>query len=201
MKKYALIITAVLVLIITVLGISYVVNADNASSEKLAEDTGAALKEGAQILAGDDPSEYASGQENIVMSIEGMDISDGFYKYKLGLMTSIGYDDPGAAMIDLLKKYAVQWKFAAEKNILPTEEEIAAEVEANKEAIYEDENAYASLLSFLKGAGLTESEYWDIIQTKYEAQYALAGVKVAEYCKEHDVSEPEWKDADVKLYD
>ena len=208
MKKGSVIFTvAVAMICVSVFGIFEFVNADNTSSENLAESTGENLKEGAEMLLDGgvstqtvDNSKIGEGQK-MIMNINGIDISEGFYKYKLGLMSSIGYEDPEAATIDLIKKYAVQWKFAEENGILPGEAEVLAEVKANRDPIYENSDAYDSMVAFLDGAGITESEYWDIIQTKYEAPYALVGVKVSDYCKKNNLDEPEWKDADVKFYE
>lgn len=208
MKKGSVIFTvAVAMICVSVFGIFEFVNADNTSSEKLAESTGENLREGAEMLLDDgvstqtvDNGKIGEGQK-MIMNINGIDISEGFYKYKLGLMSSIGYEDPEAATIDLIKKYAVQWKFAEENGILPGEAEVLAEVKANRDPIYENSDAYDSMVAFLDGAGITESEYWDIIQTKYEAPYALVGVKVSDYCKKNNLDEPEWKDADVKFYE
>ena len=208
MKKGSVIFTvAVAMICVSVFGIFEFVNADNTSSEKLAESTGENLREGAEMLLDDgfstqtvDNGKIGEGQK-MIMNINGIDISEGFYKYKLGLMSSIGYEDPEAATIDLIKKYAVQWKFAEENGILPSEAEVLAEVKANRDPIYENSDAYDSMVAFLDGAGITESEYWDIIQTKYEAPYALVGVKVSDYCKKNNLDEPEWKDADVKFYE
>ena len=208
MKKGSVIFAvAVAMICVSVFGIFEFVNADNRSSEKLAESTGENLKEGAEMLLDGgvstqtaDNSKIGEGQK-MIMNINGIDISEGFYKYKLGLMSSIGYEDPEAATIDLIKKYAVQWKFAEENGILPSEAEVLAEVKANRDPIYENSDAYDSMVAFLDGAGITESEYWDIIQTKYEAPYALVGVKVSDYCKKNNLDEPEWKDADVKFYE
>ena len=208
MKKSSVIFTvAVAMICVSVFGIFEFVNADNTSSEKLAESTGENLREGAEMLLNGgvstqtvDNGKIGEGQK-MIMNINGIDISEGFYKYKLGLMSSIGYEDPEAATIDLIKKYAVQWKFAEENGILPGEAEVLAEVKANRDPIYENSDAYDSMVAFLDGAGITESEYWDIIQTKYEAPYALVGVKVSDYCKKNNLDEPEWKDADVKFYE
>ena len=208
MKKGSVIFTvAVAMICVSVFGIFEFVNADNTSSEKLAESTGENLREGAEMLLDDgvstqtvDNGKIGEGQK-MIMNINGIDISEGFYKYKLGLMSSIGYEDPETATIDLLKKYAVQWKFAEENGILPSEAEVLAEVKANRDPIYENSDAYDSMVAFLDGAGITESEYWDIIQTKYEAPYALVGVKISDYCKKNNLDEPEWKDADVKFYE
>lgn len=208
MKKSSVIFTvAVAMICVSVFGIFEFVNADNTSSEKLAESTGENLREGAEMLLNGgvstqtvDNGKIGEGQK-MIMNINGIDISEGFYKYKLGLMSSIGYEDPEAATIDLIKKYAVQWKFAEENGILPSEAEVLAEVKANRDPIYENSDAYDSMVAFLDGAGITESEYWDIIQTKYEAPYALVGVKVSDYCKKNNLDEPEWKDADVKFYE
>ena len=208
MKKGSVIFTvAVAMICVSVFGIFEFVNADNTLSEKLAESTGENLREGAEMLLDGgvstqtvDNSKIGEGQK-MIMNINGIDISEGFYKYKLGLMSSIGYEDPEAATIDLIKKYAVQWKFAEENGILPGEAEVLAEVKANRDPIYENSDAYDSMVAFLDGAGITESEYWDIIQTKYEAPYALVGVKVSDYCKKNNLDEPEWKDADVKFYE
>ena len=208
MKKSSVIFTvAVAMICVSVFGIFEFVNADNISSEKLAESTGENLREGAEMLLNGgvstqtvDNGKIGEGQK-MIMNINGIDISEGFYKYKLGLMSSIGYEDPEAATIDLIKKYAVQWKFAEENGILPSEAEVLAEVKANRDPIYENSDAYDSMVAFLDGAGITESEYWDIIQTKYEAPYALVGVKVSDYCKKNNLDEPEWKDADVKFYE
>ena len=208
MKKGSVIFTvAVAMICVSVFGIFEFVNADNTSSEKLAESTGENLREGAEMLLDGgvstqtvDNSKIGEGQK-MIMNINGIDISKGFYKYKLGLMSSIGYEDTEAATIDLIKKYAVQWKFAEENGILPSEAEVLAEVKANRDPIYENSDAYDSMVAFLDGAGITESEYWDIIQTKYEAPYALVGVKVSDYCKKNNLDEPEWKDADVKFYE
>ena len=208
MKKGSVIFTvAVAMICVSVFGIFEFVNADNTSSEKLAESTGENLREGAEMLLDGgvstqtvDNGKIGEGQK-MIMNINGIDISEGFYKYKLGLMPSIGYENPEAATIDLIKKYAVQWKFAEENGILPSEAEVLAEVKANRDPIYENSDAYDSMVAFLDGAGITESEYWDIIQTKYEAPYALVGVKVSDYCKKNNLDEPEWKDADVKFYE
>lgn len=208
MKKGSVIFTvAVAMICVSVFGIFEFVNADNTSSEKLAESTGENLREGAEMLLDGgvstqtvDNGKIGEGQK-MIMNINGIDISEGFYKYKLGLMSSIGYEDPEAATIDLIKKYAVQWKFAEENGILPSEAEVLAEVKANRDPIYENSDAYDSMVAFLDGAGITESEYWDIIQTKYEAPYALVGVKVSDYCKKNNLDEPKWKDADVKFYE
>ena len=208
MKKGSVIFTVAFAMIcVSVFGIFEFVNADNTSSEKLAESTGENLREGAEMLLNGgvstqtvDNGKIDEGQK-MIMNINGIDISEGFYKYKLGLMSSIGYEDPETATIDLIKKYAVQWKFAEENGILPSEAEVLAEVKANRDPIYENSDAYDSMVAFLDGAGITESEYWDIIQTKYEAPYALVGVKVSDYCKKNNLDEPEWKDADVKFYE
>lgn len=208
MKKGSVIFAVAFAMIcVSVFGIFEFVNADNTSSEKLAESTGENLREGAEMLLDGgvstqtvDNGKIGEGQK-MIMNINGIDISEGFYKYKLGLMSSIGYEDPEAATIDLIKKYAVQWKFAEENGILPSEAEVLAEVKANRDPIYENSDAYDSMVAFLDGAGITESEYWDIIQTKYEAPYALVGVKVSDYCKKNNLDEPEWKDADVKFYE
>ena len=208
MKKGSVIFAVAFAMIcVSVFGIFEFVNADNTSSEKLAESTGETLREGAEMLLDDgfstqtvDNGKIGEGQK-MIMNINGIDISEEFYKYKLGLMSSIGYEDPEAATIDLIKKYAVQWKFAEENGILPGEAEVLAEVKANRDPIYENSDAYDSMVAFLDGAGITESEYWDIIQTKYEAPYALVGVKVSDYCKKNNLDEPEWKDADVKFYE
>ena len=208
MKKGSVIFTvAVAMICVSVFGIFEFVNADNTSSEKLAESTGENLREGAEMLlnGGVSTQTVDNGKigedQKMIMNINGIDISEGFYKYKLGLMSSIGYEDPEAATIDLIKKYAVKWKFAEENGILPSEAEVLAEVKANRDPIYENSDAYDSMVAFLDGAGITESEYWDIIQTKYEAPYALVGVKVSDYCKKNNLDEPEWKDADVKFYE
>ena len=208
MKKGSVIFAVAFAMIcVSVFGIFEFVNADNTSSEKLAESTGETLREGAEMLLDDgfstqtvDNGKIGEGQK-MIMNINGIDISEGFYKYKLGLMSSIGYENPEAATIDLIKKYAVQWKFAEENGILPSEAEVLAEVKANRDPIYENSDAYDSMVAFLDGTGITESEYWDIIQTKYEAPYALVGVKVSDYCKKNNLDEPEWKDADVKFYE
>ena len=208
MKKGLVIFAVAFAMIcVSVFGIFEFVNADNTSSEKLAESTGKNLRKGAEMLLDGgvstqtvDNSKIGESQK-MIMNINGIDISEGFYKYKLGLMSSIGYEDPEAATIDLIKKYAVQWKFAEENGILPSEAEVLAEVKANRDPIYENSDAYDSMVAFLDGAGITESEYWDIIQTKYEAPYALVGVKVSDYCKKNNLDEPEWKDADVKFYE
>lgn len=208
MKKGSVIFTvAVAMICVSVFGIFEFVNADNTSGEKLAESTGKNLRKGAEMLldGGVSTQTVDNGKigesQKMIMNINGIDISEGFYKYKLGLMSSIGYEDPEAATIDLIKKYAVQWKFAEENGILPSEAEVLAEVKANRDPIYENSDAYDSMVAFLDGAGITESEYWDIIQTKYEAPYALVGVKVSDYCKKNNLDEPEWKDADVKFYE
>ena len=208
MKKGSVIFTVAFAMIcVSIFGIFEFVNADNTSSEKLAESTGENLREGAEMLldGGVSTQTVDNGKigesQKMIMNINGIDISEGFYKYKLGLMSSIGYEDPEATTIDLIKKYAVQWKFAEENGILPSEAEVLAEVKANRNPIYENSDAYDSMVAFLDGAGITESEYWDIIQTKYEAPYALVGVKVSDYCKKNNLDEPEWKDADVKFYE
>lgn len=59
------------------------------------------------------------------------------------------------------------------------------------------DGAHDAMVSFLNGAELTEHEYWDIIQTEYEAPYALLNEMIAAYCSENDVSALQWDDAEV----
>ena len=142
MKKGSVIFAVAFAMIcVSIFGIFEFVNADNTSSEKLAESTGENLREGAEMLLDGgvstqtvDNGKIGEGQK-MIMNINGIDISEGFYKYKLGLMSSIGYENPEASTIDLIKKYAVQWKFAEEKGILPSEAEVLAEVKANRDPI------------------------------------------------------------------
>ena len=204
MKKNIVIIAAAAVVVCAVIfGVFKFVNADDAPGGGSASNTGEGLRDGAHMLlnegwAIDLPgSERPVGDQNAVMSINGVDVSNGFYQYKLGLMTSVGSDDPEAATLDLLKKYVVQWQFADENGILPDEKEIADAVRANRDPIDEDEAAHDAMVSFLNGAELTEHEYWDIIQTEYEAPYALLNEMIAAYCSENDVSAPQWDDAEV----
>ena len=81
-----------------------------------------------------------------------------------------------------IKKEVWEREFAEKNSLMPTDEEIRAYVETNKEGFHSTEEGKALIKALCEGMGLTEDEYWKYHE-KYEAPLAVIHNKVEQFAK------------------
>ena len=69
------------------------------------------------------------------------------------------------------------------------------------EAANSDPENREIMLSIVQSMGLTEAEYFEIIQPKYEVPYILIEQNISEYCEENGVDKPAWENAELNIKD
>ena len=78
------------------------------------------------------------------------------------------YENPKEEAWESIKKEVWEREFAEKNSLMPTDEEIRAYVETNKEGFHSTEEGKALIKALCEGMGLTEDEYW-----KYDIPYFL----------------------------
>ena len=176
------------------------------SSVQSAAEVGSAVKTAAIALKDSDSSgifETDSGtkQEDAVMTIMEKSVSKAYFDYRASLYSACDSSNPVKDAEDLMKKQAVQWSFAEEHGLLPSEQEIREYCISIREAANSDPENREIMLSIVQSMGLTEAEYFEIIQPKYEVPYILIEQNISEYCEENGVDKPAWENAELNIKD
>ena len=176
------------------------------SSVQSAAEVGAAVKTAAIALKNSDSSgifETDSGtrREDAVMTIMGKSVGKAYFDYRVSLYSACDSLNPVKDAEDLMKKQAVQWSFAEEHGLLPSEQEIREYCDSIREAANSDPENREIMLSIVQSMGLTEAEYFDIIQPKYEVPYILIEQNISEYCEENGVDKPDWENVELNIKD
>lgn len=92
------------------------------------------------------------------------------------------YENPKEEAWESIKKEVWEREFAEKNSLMPTDEEIRAYVETNKEGFHSTEEGKALIKALCEGMGLTEDEYWKYHE-KYEAPLAVIHNKVEQFAK------------------
>lgn len=92
------------------------------------------------------------------------------------------YENPKEEAWESIKKEVWEREFAEKNSLMPTDEEIRAYVETNKEGFHSTEEGKALIKALCEGMGLTEDEYWEYHE-KYEAPLAVIHNKVEQFAK------------------
>lgn len=176
------------------------------SSVQSATEAGAAVKTAAIALKNSDSSgifetDSKRKQEDVVMTIMGKSVSKVYFDYRASLYSACDNSNPVKDAEDLMKKQAVQWSFAEEHGLLPSEQEIMEYCNSMREAANSDPENREIMSAIVQSMGLTEAEYFEIIQPKYEVPYILIEQNISEYCEENGVDKPAWENAELNIKD
>lgn len=114
----------------------------------------------------------------------GTKISKAYFdaRYASYKSSPLEYENPKEEAWESIKKEVWEREFAEKNSLMPTDEEIRAYVETNKEGFHSTEEGKALIKALCEGMGLTEDEYWEYHE-KYEAPLAVIHNKVEQFAK------------------
>lgn len=70
-----------------------------------------------------------------------------------------------------------------------------------REAANSDPENREIMSAIVQNMGLTEAEYFEVIQPKYEVPYIIIEQNISEYCEENGVDQPDWKKVELNIKD
>lgn len=114
----------------------------------------------------------------------GTKISKAYFdaRYASYKSSPLQYENPKEEAWESIKKEVWEREFAEKNSLMPTDEEIRAYVETNKEGFHSTEEGKALIKALCEGMDLTEDEYWEYHE-KYEAPLAVIHNKVEQFAK------------------
>lgn len=183
-----------------------------AKDTKSTIEMGSAMKEAAAELKNSGKSgiskvefEYQNGQNteytNAAMSIMGYTIDKTYFKYRVSLYSACGSSQPITDATELMKQQTAEWDFAQRNGLLPSEKDITDYCNTIRKTADSDKENKEILSGLIKSMGLTEDEYFNIIQYKYEAPFILISENIGIYCKENNINPPDWQDVKAEIID
>lgn len=175
-------------------------------NEIIPADIGSAAKESALALKDSGSKgiyETDSGQEteDVVMSIMGKSVDKVYFDYRASLYAACGSRDPVKEAENLIKRQVAQQNFAEKYNLVPSEQEIAEYCNSIRQQANSDPESRKIMSDIIGSMGLTEDEYFNIIQPGYEVPYVIVEQNVAEYCEKNDLDVPDGRKAEVNHKD
>lgn len=187
MKKNVVIIVAIVFLLGLVLGFAFekeIPGADKAS------EIASELKESATTLLSSSNGSGTSIQNNsVVIIVEGEPFTKQYFDYRVALYEASESETPEEDAFELIIKEGYCYSFAKENNLMPTEEEILAEI-ANRRAIVESsEESHELAKIYFESMGLTEDEYWNILTREYEVPGMIVRYNVEKYLGDNKLPE------------
>ena len=114
----------------------------------------------------------------------GTKISKAYFdvRYASYKSSPLQYENPKEEAWESIKKEVWEREFAEKNSLMPTDEEIRAYVETNKEGFHSTEEGKTLIKALCEGMGLTEDEYWKYHE-KYEAPPVVIHNKVEQFAK------------------
>ncbi len=160
--------------------------------------------------AGSEPSDISipgQGTEAVpesetAMEVSGKYISKQYLAFRAALYAAASSDkEPVKAAEELIKRQVIEWKFAEENGLLPTDDEVTAYCDAMRADAESDIESRETMLMVVQNMSLNESEYFRVFQPRYEIPFILAEANISSYCSENDIEMPDASEADVKIKD
>lgn len=136
--------------------------------------------------------------DDIAMVIMDKAVSKEYFNYRMALFVASGDENPMESTKELMKKQIVEWEFAEEKGILPSETEIREYCDSIRTDANSDDENRNIMLGVVNSMGMTESEYFDEFQPVYEVPFIIISQKVEEYCTKNNISVPDWKNVRIE---
>ena len=83
----------------------------------------------------------------------------------------MGEDSPYSYAVEHMKRQVTEAKYAVENNIYPTDDEIAAYTEEQKNAVKSDADSSAYITQYCNELGISEGDYWSIFKPEDDRKY------------------------------
>lgn len=183
-------ITIVIVAITALLSVGSLIFAESRhfEGEESAAHVGHVMKEAMKDLMTENEAEFFSEKsENAVAIVMGENVSKEYFDLKIKLCQIIDADGAEKRAWDIVKNEVYERKFAEEHGIMPTEAEIRACSEDMRTVVESTEESHAIVKSLISELGMTEDEYWNEYQLRYEAPVQMIRNKVYQYCQDNNI--------------
>ena len=200
MRKKAKILIMVAILVLTC--VTAVAAQNNFPGEESAKQMGFALKDSAKTLInkGSNLSKnYGQDQDNTVAIIMGEEVSKEYFMYRMSLYEACHAENPAQDTWNLVKKQAFERNFADSHQLLPSEADIIAATNQQRELAESTKESHEIAKTLINSMGLSEDEYWNTFKPKYETEPLLISENVAAYCSENNVSEADLGDIEYEV--
>ena len=119
--------------------------------------------------------------DEIIATILGKDISARHFNITAKLYELAGSNDPETDAWNAMKVQAYERRFAIDREIYPTSQEIRWFTLEMREMVEKTPEALEILEILLEAAGITADEYWNNFKLTYESPTHLTSLIVAEY--------------------
>lgn len=86
---------------------------------------------------------------------------------------AVGEDNPYSYAIEHMKRQVMEAKYAAENNIYPTDDEVAAYTEEQKTAVKSDADSSEYITQYCNELGISEGDYWNIYKPEDDRKYLI----------------------------
>ena len=134
-----------------------------------------------------------SNEADAMGEVLGIKISKTYFdvRYASYKSSPLDYENPKEAAWDSIKEEVWERKFAEENGLMPTEKEIEAYVETNREGFNSTSEGRILIKALCEGMGLTENEYWEY-NKKYQAPIALIHINVEVFLEKNKMEKPNY---------
>ncbi|MBQ3122692.1 MAG: hypothetical protein IJC14_00905, partial [Firmicutes bacterium] len=148
------------------------------------------LKESAlSLITSGEENEISSQSNSIVIKVEGEPFTEQYFNYRIALYKASGSETPEEDAFKLIKEEGFCYAFAKEHDLIPTKDEILAEVTNRRAIVESSEESHELAKVFFESMGVTEDEYWNELTRKYEVPGMITRYNVEKYLEDNKLPE------------
>lgn len=199
MKKGRIIFVTVIVVILCLsIGISVGASNDFPGQQTI-QQIGNKMEAAVKSLLNKDQSLRDS--DTVIGVVLGEEISREYFDWEYNLCKAVNPENPAQRAWNLIKREVYERQLAEKEGFLPTEQEIKQCSDEMRAIVESTEDSHALIISLTKQWGITEDEYWNDYQAKYEAPLQLIRGRVNEYLEKNNLGEIQPETIDGEIYD
>ena len=181
----------ILVLILCMGGIVVFANEENGAADIL-QRMGLDLRGSVQQAAGQLQTEDGTtvplfSESESAGTVLGEEVPTALVEIKAVMYAYGGSETPLKDAWEATKQEVFERRFAMEKGIYPTEQEIDAFTREMREAVESSQAGIDFQNTLLDAVGMDVDEYWNVYKPQIESPVHLTKIKIAQYCEEHDL--------------
>ena len=172
------------------------------SRDNTASAMGKGMKDAVNRLVENSSVKDGQGSMGIVL---GETVSKNYLYWEYSVCKATGSENPAQRAWELIRQEVYERQLAEREGLLPTEKEILEYVKEMRRITESAEESRTVLKTIIAQMGMTEDEYWNNYQAKYEAPLQLIRGRVEAYLTENnlppiDTSKIEAEITDMEFY-
>lgn len=131
----------------------------------------------------------------------GKKISKDYFNWEYSLCKATGSKEPAKRAWELIKLEVYERNLAIKEGFMPTQEEIKKCSDEMRAVVESTEDSHNLVCTIAKQMNMTEDEYWNDYQAKYEAPLQLIRSRVDEYLEKNDLTKPSPDEIEGEIYE